>query len=84
MAARGQRVYVDYLQNLAGKTIATAYSVRANRFAGVSTPLRWQELSAGLRPQDFTTETIYERLKAAGDLWAPLRRTPGIDLRTRR
>ena len=37
-------VYIDYLQNIEGKTLATAYAVRANEFAGVSTPLRWEEL----------------------------------------
>ena len=31
-------VYVDYLQNILGKTLATAYSVRASDYAGVSTP----------------------------------------------
>jgi bifunctional non-homologous end joining protein LigD len=83
VAARGKRVYVDYLQNLPGKTIATAYSVRANRFAGVSAPLRWKELSAGIRAQDFTVETIPDRLKKSGDIWADLRHTLGIDLRAR-
>src|SRR5262249_37237668 len=32
-------VYVDYLQNILGKTLACAYSVRATDYAGVSTPL---------------------------------------------
>ncbi len=35
---RGRRVYVDYLQNIPGKTLATAYSARASEYAGVSTP----------------------------------------------
>ena len=84
VSTRGKRVYLDYLQNLPGKTIATAYSVRANRFAGVSTPLRWEELSAGVRAQDFTMQTVPGRLKARGDLWAALRQTLGIDLHTTR
>ena len=37
---RGRTVYVDYLQNIEGKTLASAYSARASEFAGVSTPLR--------------------------------------------
>ena len=32
-------VYVDFLQNILGKTLACAYSARASDFAGVSTPL---------------------------------------------
>lgn len=50
VSRRGKRVYLDYLQNLPGKTLATAYSVRANRFAGVSTPLQWEELAEGCGP----------------------------------
>jgi bifunctional non-homologous end joining protein LigD len=34
---RGRTVYVDYLQNIQGKTLACAYSARASEFAGVST-----------------------------------------------
>jgi bifunctional non-homologous end joining protein LigD len=77
---RGKRVYLDYLQNLPGKTLATAYSVRANAFAGVSTPLRWDELRSGVRPEDFTMRTIVARIRHTGDLWARLRHAPGIDL----
>ena len=42
-------VYVDYLQNILGKTLATAYSARASDYAGVSTPLDWQR--SGARPR---------------------------------
>jgi bifunctional non-homologous end joining protein LigD len=79
--ARGQRVYVDYLQNILGKTLASAYSARANDFAGVSTPLTWDEVKAGVKPQDFTMRNIADRLQAAGDLWAALRKSKGADLR---
>jgi DNA primase len=40
-------VYIDYLQNIYGKTLASAYSARASSFAGVSTPLTWDEVHDG-------------------------------------
>jgi bifunctional non-homologous end joining protein LigD len=63
-------VYVDYLQNIIGKTVACAYSARANPDALVSTPLRWDELSDDLDPRDFTIETAPERFAEEGDIWA--------------
>ncbi len=66
-------VYVDYLQNILGKTLATAYSARASRFAGVSTPLRWEELDATFDPHDFTIATAPQRFASMPDLWARLR-----------
>jgi bifunctional non-homologous end joining protein LigD len=80
VSIRGKRVYLDYLQNLPGKTLATAYSVRANAFAGVSTPLHWNELKGGIHPNDFTMLTIDSRIKQAGDVWAALRHSKGIDV----
>jgi bifunctional non-homologous end joining protein LigD len=78
--ARGERVYVDYLQNIRGKTLATAYSARASAYAGVSTPLAWQEIEEGVRREDFTIQSLPARLKAVGDLWAALRNAKGADL----
>ena len=40
-------VYIDYLQNIYGKTLAAAYSARATEFVGVSTPLMWKEVHEG-------------------------------------
>jgi bifunctional non-homologous end joining protein LigD len=82
VSARGRRVYVDYLQNIRGKTLASAYSARANDFAGVSTPLRWEEIDEGdLSPRDFTVVNFGERLASVGDLWAGLRKSKAADLR---
>jgi bifunctional non-homologous end joining protein LigD len=66
-------VYVDYLQNILGKTLATAYSARASEFAGVSTPLTWEEVDRGIDPRDFTIVTAPARFKEVGDLWKRLR-----------
>ena len=79
--ARGSRIYLDYVQNVRGKTLASAYSARANDFAGVSTPITWKEADGGMSPRDFTIRTISNRLDEVGDLWAPLRRSKGADLR---
>ncbi len=66
-------VYVDFLQNILGKTLATAYSARASEFAGVSTPLHWKELDTDLDPREFTLVTAPARFQEVGDLWARLR-----------
>jgi bifunctional non-homologous end joining protein LigD len=73
-------VYVDYLQNIQGKTLACAYSARGSAFAGVSTPLTWKEVRQRPKPQDFTIDSIHGRLKKTGDLWAKMRKHKGADL----
>ncbi|MFL6281488.1 MAG: DNA ligase D, partial [Vicinamibacterales bacterium] len=73
-------VYVDFLQNILGKTLATAYSARASDFAGVSTPLTWDEVHAGVDPKDFTITTAPARFREVGDLWARLRKSKPANL----
>ena len=73
-------VYVDYLQNILGKTLATAYSARASDYAGVSTPLAWKEVDGKLDPRAFTIRTAPARFKKTGDLWEGLRTTAPADL----
>jgi bifunctional non-homologous end joining protein LigD len=62
-------VYVDFLQNIRGKTVASVYSARAMPDATVSAPLRWSELRPDLDPRAFTIETMGARLRDVGDLW---------------
>ncbi len=69
-ARGGATVYVDYLQNIIGKTVAGAYSARANPDALVSTPLEWDELADNLDPHEFTIETAPDRFATKGDIWA--------------
>ena len=71
-SARQGRVYLDYLQNGKGKTLAAAYSVRPWPKATVSAPLKWTELRRGLDPGKFTLRTMPKRLNAVGDLWKPV------------
>ncbi len=73
-------VYVDYLQNILGKTIATAYSARASDFAGVSTPLTWDEIEHGVSNKDFTLLTYRARFRAMGDLWKKARTIKPVNI----
>jgi bifunctional non-homologous end joining protein LigD len=63
-------VYVDYLQNIRGKTVAGVYSVRAEPRATVSTPLEWSEVNEELDPAAFTMDAVLARVRRVGDLWA--------------
>ena len=67
-------VLVDHRQNGHGKTIASAYSVRPRPGAPVSTPLRWEELTAKVRPRDFGMREALERVEKHGDLYEPVLR----------
>lgn len=73
-------VYVDFLQNILGKTLATAYSARASDYAGVSTPLTWDEVARGVNPRDFTIRTAPARFRDVGDLWGRFLRSRPVDL----
>lgn len=81
VARRGRTVYVDYLQNIQGKTLASAYSARASDFAGVSAPLRWEDFDTDVRPEDFTMASFANRLASVGDLWNPVLSGPPVDMR---
>jgi bifunctional non-homologous end joining protein LigD len=86
-ALRAGKVLVDWSQNTEHKSMACAYSVRAKERPTVSTPLRWDELTAALDAGDpaarvFETGAVLERVAADGDLFAealtrrqPLERT---------
>jgi len=73
-------VYIDCLQNILGKTLASAYSARASDYAGVSTPVTWSEIDQGFDRREFTIRTVPSRLAEVGDLWAALRKSKGVDL----
>ncbi len=68
---RGRRVLLDYNQNARDRTVASAYSVRANPQALVSCPFRWDELAA-VELEDFTMATVPARLAEVGDLEATM------------
>jgi bifunctional non-homologous end joining protein LigD len=68
-------VYVDYLQNVKGKSVAGAYCVRAKPGATVSTPLQWKELNGRLDPRELTIETVPRRIVKLGDIWSSALKT---------
>jgi bifunctional non-homologous end joining protein LigD len=77
---RRKKVYLDYLQNSKGQTVACVYSARPKPGATVSTPLSWEEVKKGLSPSNFTIKNILERVKAEGDIFKPVYEK-GIDLK---
>lgn len=78
-AKRPNKIYIDFLQNREGQTLAAPYSVRPTPDASVSTPLHWNEVVPGLKPTDFTIHNMAARVKKVGDLWKPVM-GKGIDL----
>ena len=66
---RQGKIYLDYLQNGRGKTMASVYSLRPRKGATISTPLDWDEVTPQLNPADFNLHTIHDRIKQKGDLW---------------
>ncbi|HCX83829.1 MAG TPA: ATP-dependent DNA ligase [Micrococcales bacterium] len=72
---RGERVFIDYNQMARDRTIASAYSMRANPRATVSAPLRWEEVPE-VTPDDFTVRTMPARFAQVGDLFAGANGTP--------
>jgi bifunctional non-homologous end joining protein LigD len=66
--ARRKGIYVDYLQNMRGKSTAGPYSVRPKPRAPVSAPLAWDEIPSLGRPDAFTIANMRDRLANVGDL----------------
>jgi bifunctional non-homologous end joining protein LigD len=73
---RSGKVFIDHNMNRLGANIAAVYSMRPEPMATVSTPLTWDDVQAGVRPQDFTIETVWDRLARVGDLFEPVRTKP--------
>ncbi len=68
-AKRGDRVYVDFLQNRREQTLVPPYVVRPQPGATVSTPLDWDEVRSGLHPSHFDIFNVPDRVAAKGDLF---------------
>lgn len=71
-AKRQNKVYIDVLQNRSRQTVAAPYSLRGKPSAPVSTPLHWDELIKGIRPEMFNISNTLARLEKLGDLFKPV------------
>ncbi|MEG6615746.1 non-homologous end-joining DNA ligase [Peptococcaceae bacterium 1198_IL3148] len=70
---RGPKIYLDYLQNTRGKTMAWHYSLRPTAEATVSTPLMWEEIETGaVEAKTLNIKSIFNRLRMFGDLYQNL------------
>lgn len=72
-AKRPNKIYIDFLQNRRGQTIAAPYSVRPKPGATVSTPIYWDEVNKNLKLSDYTMDTVRERVKSIEDPWKNLK-----------
>jgi bifunctional non-homologous end joining protein LigD len=72
LSKRGPKIYIDYLQNRQGQTLACAYSLRPVPGANASTPLEWKEVTHDLHPSQFNIINMAERVKKKGDLFAEI------------
>jgi len=63
------QVYVDWMQNARGKSLAAVFTARAKPKATVSMPLTWKQISQGVKITDFTITNVPELLKKKGDPW---------------
>jgi len=76
---RKGKMYLDFMQNRPGATIAGVYSLRPKPGATVSMPLHWDEVKPGLTMRDFTIHNAPARLREVGDLFTGVL-AQGIDM----
>jgi len=70
---RAGRIYIDFLQNVRGKTVVGPYVLRPRPGAPVSTPMTWDEIGRkNLDPGDYNMRTIFKRLDRLGDIYEPV------------
>jgi len=67
---KSTQVYVDWMQNARGKSLASVFTARAKPKATVSMPLTWKQVSQGVKISDFTITNVPELLKKKGDPWS--------------
>ena len=66
-AARGGKIFLDYLRNGRGNTAIGTYSPRARPYLPIAAPVTWRQVEEGLRPDAFTMDAPFRRTKHAAD-----------------
>jgi bifunctional non-homologous end joining protein LigD len=66
---RKGKIYLDFLQNRKGQTLAAPYCARPKPGATVSAPLEWEEVKSGLDMHDFNIFTMVDRVKEKPNLF---------------
>jgi bifunctional non-homologous end joining protein LigD len=79
LGKRAGKVYLDYLQNRRGATMAAPYCLRPRKGALVSAPLGWEEVNEGLGPANFHIGNMAKRIDKIGDIWKGVLRR-GVDM----
>jgi len=69
VSKREGKLYLDYLQNVKGKTIISPYSPRPKKGAPVSCPISWEELEQGVTIDIFTIKNMPEHISQKGDIF---------------
>jgi bifunctional non-homologous end joining protein LigD len=67
---KSDQVYVDWMQNARGKSLAAVFTARAKPKASVSMPLTWKQIEQGVKISDFTVKNVPALLKKKGDAWS--------------
>jgi len=67
---KASQVYVDWMQNARGKSLASVLTVRAKSKAPVSMPLAWAQIERGVKITDFTLQNVPGLIAKKGNPWS--------------
>jgi bifunctional non-homologous end joining protein LigD len=76
VSTRADKIYIDFLQNRKGQTIAAPFSVRPKPGATVSFPLHWEQVNHDLKISNYTLFNVPELVKNWNDPWKDLKKNP--------
>lgn len=67
---RRGKIYLDYMQNRRGQTLAAPFCIRPRPGAPVSMPVMWKEVKKLIKPEQFNIENAPSRIAKFVDPWA--------------